>query len=174
MRREEHCTVIMVNPNMREHKLNPGAVICTLLHEMIHAYLCRYGCAGGEGSACGTEVCRHLNRANRGVTGHGRAWQHLAKAIEDSLPEILGFRGRLGRQECAVQELSAFGFRPSECDIAVLHDEATVCITSRMRRWLDDGDMAWKSAMQDRRGAQKEAKRVKRRRSIGSCKNVCV
>ncbi|KAK4543952.1 hypothetical protein LTR36_004726 [Oleoguttula mirabilis] len=172
-RRCEHYTRIVINPNLPYHKLNPSAIICTLLHEMVHAYLGRYGCAGGEGSACGTDLCQHLNKANRGTTGHGRAWQHIAKAIEDRLQGILGFRGRLGRQECAVQEVRQFGFRPSPCDIETLHDESTVYVTSCLRRWFDDGDMEWKATVQSRK-THHETRRVKRRRSIGSCRNVCV
>ena len=68
-------TVIQINPDMRYHKLNARAVICTLLHEMIHTYLGRYGCFGGQGSACGSEICQRLYRDNHSASGSGRAWQ---------------------------------------------------------------------------------------------------
>ncbi|KAK5132174.1 hypothetical protein LTR08_000331 [Meristemomyces frigidus] len=163
---------IAINPEMVYHKLNPSAVICTLLHEMTHAFLGLYSCTGGKGSACGSELCKQLGKDIRGKTGHGRAWQHITKAIEDRLPDILGFAGRLGRQECAVQEIQTFGFRPSDCDMKALHGEITVAVQVRKRKWFDDGDVELKAATQEQK-AKDLPKRAKRRRwSIGACKNL--
>lgn len=164
-------TIVFINPDISFHKLNPGAICCTILHEMGHAFLGRYGCLGGDGSACETALCRQVNKLSQGRTGHGRAWQYLAKAIEEKLPDVLGFKGRLGRQECMLQELDALGFRPSECDISNLYSDFGRLVRLNKRRWFDDSDIRRKAALRDRR-LGKVKKRTKRRWSIGVCQGL--
>ncbi|TKA82009.1 hypothetical protein B0A55_01738 [Friedmanniomyces simplex] len=128
-------STIVLNPQMKLHKLAPTAVLCTILHEMIHAFLGLYNCYGGEGSSCGDEVCAHLSADNLGGSGHGRAWQYMAQGIEAEMSRLLGFSGRLGRQECAVKEIAALGFRPSKCDLRTLYNDFDVATQEAEDDW---------------------------------------
>lgn len=129
------CSTIALNPNMRLHILSPRAVLCTLLHEMIHAYLGRYSC---RGITCGSLICSELSRQNIGQSGHGRAWQYMAKAIEERLSDLLDFKGRLGREECAFAEITNIGFRPSVCDAKRLFPTFSARLACMMPKAMDD------------------------------------
>ncbi|TKA81995.1 hypothetical protein B0A55_01741 [Friedmanniomyces simplex] len=106
-------STIVLNPQMKLHKLAPTAR-----------------------ESCGDEICAHLSAENLGASGHGRAWQYMAQGIEAEISRLLGFSGRLGRQECAVKEIAALGFRPTECDLRTFYSEFDVAETSlKGRGW---------------------------------------
>jgi hypothetical protein len=58
--------------------------VSTVVHELIHAFLDSLGC-----SKCASN---HENMSN-----HGRAFQILAKAIEEQAPRLIGLQLNLGR-----------------------------------------------------------------------------
>lgn len=138
-------------------------MLCTLLHEMIHAFLGRYGCLGWAEGGCGSDACVSLSYENFGKTGHGRAWQYIARTIEAALPRLLGFKGRLGREEGFLTEMNSLGFRPSECDIANHYGGFTGFVRQNLWTSFDDEDV---SRAKIRRRFNRPCWRRKRRWSI--------
>lgn len=161
---------IVLNPQRHSHRLAPPAVLCTILHEMLHIFLCLYSCRGGVAS-CGNEVCEYLRVDNLGIGGHGRAWQYMAQKIEAEMPRLLGFGGRLGRQECALKEIVTLGFRPSSCDIQSLYSGFDVQVQIHLRTSFDDLDVI--RPRLSRRSIIGSSKR-KRRRTVGICERLVV
>jgi len=143
----DHGVIILLNPRHRFHINSPSGLLRTLLHEMIHAFLELYACYPAA-SGCNNDACKILSLQNRGATGHGRAWQYLAKAIEDASPRLLpGIEIWLGREEVCLKEkraaivlaskdILASGWTPSICD-----------------RWLFDRYLPW-----DRCGFRKHSR----------------
>ncbi|KAF2215647.1 hypothetical protein CERZMDRAFT_94049 [Cercospora zeae-maydis SCOH1-5] len=70
-----------------------------LLHEMVHCFLARYTCYPWQSKhrGCAISGCGLSYQFSIGPGGHGRAWQYLAKTIEDRMPELLQLPGNLGR-----------------------------------------------------------------------------
>ncbi|KAF1937663.1 hypothetical protein EJ02DRAFT_49275 [Clathrospora elynae] len=64
----------------------------TTLHELIHAYLGQFGC----------EECRTYKE---NMSDHGRAFQILAKAIEEQSLRLLGLELNLGRLDGMVADM---------------------------------------------------------------------
>ena len=103
-------SVIWINADYPAHFLSLKALMDTLLHELCHVFLQRHSCYLGGGFGCErNQVCVELCQENYGTTGHGRAWQTIAAAVEKAAPGLLGIEWRLdlGRVECAVQEIIA-------------------------------------------------------------------
>ncbi|KAK3110429.1 hypothetical protein LTR53_015286 [Teratosphaeriaceae sp. CCFEE 6253] len=163
-------STIILNPQKTQHKLAPARVLCTILHEMIHCFLGLYSCHG-DAAGCGDEVCASAFAESWGLGGHGRAWQYVAKHIEAELPRILGITGRLGRQENAVREIKAFGFRPSPCDMRGLYEDMEVSVRVYLRTSFDDLDLAGRGVVRSRAGV---ARKVRRRRTIAICEGIAV
>ena len=158
--------VILLNPTHPRHKHSPTNVLRTLLHEMCHAFLGQYSCY--DGASCNTGQCKQLCRQNYGITGHGRAWQLLAKAIESEAPGLLpGLSVRLGRREMALQEIERGGFWPSECDLRSLCREFEVVARVWMKKVVRDDDDDVMDRMLDRWGGRARPKPGRRRRSMG-------
>lgn len=94
---------------------NGHELLNTILHEMCHAFLQRHSCYNGGGDGCrGNQVCVELCQENYGATGHGRAWQTLAAAVEEAAGRLLtdhviGWKPDLGRLEAAVKEITTVG-----------------------------------------------------------------
>lgn len=102
--------VSLIELSLDHHLLRHSLEVClrTILHEMIHIFFGIYACyPWGRATSCSSKVCRTLYQANMGWTGHGRAWQHVAEAIEKVLPSLLGLRADLGRSCGAAAELQA-------------------------------------------------------------------
>lgn len=117
-----HCVLLVVNFNHRTHCfsggiLNLSGLIQTAFRAMTHAFFVILGCFNG--SSCGSVDCNILNRDNFGVTGSGRAWQILAKGIEDHGPRLLPNLGfALLRVHSMKGEARApGGYIPSDCDL---------------------------------------------------------
>ncbi|KAK5701004.1 hypothetical protein LTR97_005523 [Elasticomyces elasticus] len=163
---------IRINPQRPLHKSSPEAILCTLLHEMLHFFLVAYSCPGSRrDGCCDANICAFLNG---GAASHGRAWMHMAKSIEDEMPRLLGFTGRLGRQECAISEIRKFGFRPSACDLrSAAYYDIEVAVRIHLRTSYDDLETVVRS-----RGRsvlpQTTGKRARRRRTIGICEKLVV
>ena len=131
--------LILLNPHHNRHRRSPTGILCTLLHEMCHAFLGRYSCY--QGAACGTSQCRTLCDQNYGSTGHGRAWQLLAKAIEEEASALLtGLSVRLGRREMAMLEIERGGFWPSVCDMRSVRRDFAVVAKVWMKKVIRDDD----------------------------------
>ena len=69
-----------------------GAVVGTLLHECIHAFLMLYSCEG----YCGRQVCREHNDLVLGKSGHGHVWRDLAVAVQSITEQRLGILVNIG------------------------------------------------------------------------------
>lgn len=109
-------SLILLNAANVEMRISPDRAIRVLLHEMLHAFLGMYVCYPWDSSSPpstpkktkkGTSTssspcaahsdCARLYLANIGSTGHGRAWQLLARAIQAKLEkEKWGLRACLG------------------------------------------------------------------------------
>lgn len=148
---------VWLNPHHPVHCRNHQAMLETLLHELCHAFLQRHSCYRGQGEGCyGNMACLKLCKQNHGATGHGRAWQVLAAAVEQAASRLLvqrcGMRKLdLGRLEAAVNEMACTQTRssvggldsvgrwwPSKCDLEHLSGEGWWRITALMRSRDDD------------------------------------
>jgi len=99
----------------------------------------------------------------------------MAKSIEERLPDILGFTGRLGRQECAVQGINtSTGFRPSLCDVDRLYPEFGALVRRKLRRWFDDDDLKMVAGKRWQGDTQEQPRQTNRRRSIAACESIWV
>lgn len=78
----------------------------TMIHEMCHAFLKAYSCR-----SCS------MHQACDGATGHGRAWQLLAKKLEEAACVVLGSRADLGRGPSLLREVACSGRLPSCHDL---------------------------------------------------------
>lgn len=129
------------------HEFNHVAILSTLLREMCHAFLGCYCCE--DGNDCGTAECSALNKTNFGATSHGRAWQTLAKAIEDVAPRLFpDIRIDLGRREAMVKEIEKGKFRPSECDIRDFCGGFEVLVRVLMMNRVRSDDSAMRAAIE--------------------------
>jgi hypothetical protein len=142
---EGDLIVIRLNPYHPYHmissnqSLNSITLLHTLLQELINAFFDLYGCF--KGTTCGTAECRFVSRQNIGK-GRGRAWQMLAKAIEDEAPRLLpGFTPRLERRGMMVSESLQGGYTPSTCDLShVCGDLELLARVLQKVRTRDDDD----------------------------------
>lgn len=73
------------------------AILNTVLHECMHAFLLLAGCPDG---ACGNQACRDAWRERVGDVGHGDVWHSIAKAVEDWASSLLK-QSDLGRKDIA-------------------------------------------------------------------------
>ncbi|KAF2420523.1 hypothetical protein EJ08DRAFT_683325 [Tothia fuscella] len=87
--------------NNLEHIGELEIILGTLLHEMCHTYIELFTCHGnfkGGCSTCGiskkcrSKNCEDIYQLGLGVTGHGRAWCMLIKALEDNVERLLGIK----------------------------------------------------------------------------------
>ena len=165
------------------YRLDVFALLRTLLHEMCHAFLMQYSCC--MGISCGSEKCRRLYQTNGGVAGHGRAWQYLAKAIEDEAPRLLGWnRVCLGRRDMICMttassyrdhadvvvgcEILGGGFSPSACDLKELCGDFEVLARVSIRMRIRDDDLAMHYALQKWAGRRRQiSSRLRRVKSAG-------
>ncbi|KAK4543953.1 hypothetical protein LTR36_004727 [Oleoguttula mirabilis] len=94
-------------------------LLSDLLHEMTHAFIDQYACVGDR---CQRPLCKSLARANRGITGHGRAWYRIAEAVSHVAADIFHFRADLGIKSAIRREASTPGgvdpskHEPMVCD----------------------------------------------------------
>jgi hypothetical protein len=144
---EGDLIVIRLNPYHPYHMISPAQSLnsITLLHpllqEITNAFFDFYGCFNG--TSCGTAECRFVSRQNIGK-GHGRAWQMLAKAIEDEAPRLLpGLTPRLERRRMIVEDSLRGGYTPSTCDLRhVCGDlELLARVLQKVRTRDDDNKM---------------------------------
>lgn len=84
-------------------------ILCVVLHEMAHAFFDYYACYPWNKAHYTNSTCGRLYYLNIGMTGHGRAWQHLTHHIQKATRDALGFEGDLGRKAGMCQELNAGG-----------------------------------------------------------------
>lgn len=140
-----NCTraIMKINIAHRLHRpddlsRNMSKLLNTLLHEMCHAYLGLYSCHAG--SSCPSMTCSAVPfKQNHGSTQHGRAWQWLAKVIEDRAPLLLeGFAPQLGRYQRILVEIEKGGFRSSSCEIEKMFGDKGATV---IRVWL--GKTSW-------------------------------
>ena len=110
---------------------------------MVNAFFDLFGCYNG--TTCGKADCRFVSRQNIGNgRGRGRAWQMLAKAIEDEAPRLLpGFTPRFERLPIMVDESMQGGYTPTTCDLQhVCGDlELTARVLQKVRTRDDDDKM---------------------------------
>ncbi|KAF2433402.1 hypothetical protein EJ08DRAFT_707900 [Tothia fuscella] len=101
------------------------SIIGTLLHEMCHVILELYSCKGIHGGSknagfahiCRERICGQIWLMNV-VAGHGRAWQRLAKCVEENCETLLGIKTKVRSFGSLLDELRRpQGWRPSRCDI---------------------------------------------------------
>ena len=83
-------------------------LVGTCLHEMIHAFLWLYSCSAVL-PGCNTNICHDRRIRTEGLSGHGRAWHFLAKAVEDATTELLDVQMDLGRMEALNNEIARGG-----------------------------------------------------------------
>lgn len=88
-----------------------SSMLGTLLHECTHAYVNQLGCAG---SRCGEQSCKARFNPNVGNSGHGRAWQWLAEAVERVARSSLGIEVDLLRSPCFFKPAAAAVLRTCE------------------------------------------------------------
>ena len=135
-------TTIYINPTHPTHFLNPFELINTLLHELTHGFFQRHSCYSGGGEGCDkNQVCVELCRENYGASGHGRAWQKLAAAIEEAAPRLLScWPVDLGRAEGAVREVEGMGagWWPTRCGEALVDGDFSSKLGALMRSRDDD------------------------------------
>ena len=115
---------IAVNPDHDEDETQQrtsrsNAVLGTLLHELIHAFIGQFGCPS---SRCKQLSCQYRFDVNYGRTGHARAWQWLAEAVERVANYRLGIKVDLGRRFHSQIEYVKTGHEPSVCDAARCFD----------------------------------------------------
>jgi hypothetical protein len=81
--------------------------LCTLIHEAVHVYIEHWACCHCESYA-----------KNNGGDGHGRAWQLLAKKIEESISELLDLPIHLDRSDSLINHLRDGQNPPSRHDLS--------------------------------------------------------
>lgn len=149
-------SILCLNCTHSDLYFSPEETLRVLLHEMIHAYLqdCRaarerfrfYGMwfiervedgavplppppAGDwttTTTGCTTILKACIDDPDLGVSGHGRAFLHIAHAIEKRTGEVLGLGGSLGRGEAMLSELEAIANVIEECSIVPERDPREV------------------------------------------------
>jgi hypothetical protein len=109
-------TQLLLHPTLYRHHGDPTDLdvrwlsrVGTVLHELCHAYLKAYTCR----SCPMHDVCV-------GPRGHGRAWQLLAKKIEEVATRVLGGFCDMGRYQSALHDFEGSGVLMSRCDLGVL------------------------------------------------------
>jgi len=96
------------------------AIISTLFHEAIHAFLGRHGCR-----SCKTW------KENQMAAWHGRAWQLVAAKVEDVVPRLLGIPVYLGRFVGFISQWDNVSAMPSRHDMLAYR-------FSNMRTWSEE------------------------------------
>jgi hypothetical protein len=120
----DNLRMVKIGLNRCEYKVLPDhptlnrramARLSTLLHEVVHAYLCVYACTMCESSRISVMDAR----------GHGRAWQHVAGLIEHAAPWVLGVPLKLGRFNAIVKNWYDMKYWPTREELTEwkLHDE---------------------------------------------------
>lgn len=105
----------------------------TILHEMIHGFLFQYACEPCTASAD--------NVKNHG--GHGRAWQLIAKAVEDEASRLLGTEVDLGGSTRCIR--SWCGSRTSRACIRCM---IWKCMGSWIgRAWVVGDRLRWREVL---------------------------
>lgn len=89
---------------------------------MIHSYLSRYTCYPWRRVQCAIGSCGQSYSIHLGVSGHGRAFQYIAKAVEDNAVRLLGISCALGRQCAAMSEHMRGGYLPCRKDLRRLYN----------------------------------------------------
>jgi len=111
--------LISINPD-HDVEMVPSVSCCdailgTLLHELIHAFIGQFGCPG---SRCKQRSCQRRFDENYGCSSHARAWPWLAEAVERIPNYRLGVKVDLGRRFHSQIEYRLTGREPSVCDAA--------------------------------------------------------
>lgn len=101
-------SIISLNCQISRLFNRKACAIGVLLHEMVHALL---GVRQLDGAQKSHTMFR---RRDLGLSGHGRAFMVLVKAIERHMGELLGLSEDLGRLEGRMCELFAFVKTPFE------------------------------------------------------------
>lgn len=102
--------ILQLNCNHVALRYCAKRILCVVLHEMAHAFFDYYACYPAENKpGCAKGTCGKLYQLNIGLTGHGRAWQYLIHNIQQAMPQLLGFKGDLGRRAGMYNELHAGG-----------------------------------------------------------------
>ncbi|EMD86870.1 hypothetical protein COCHEDRAFT_1227903 [Bipolaris maydis C5] len=101
----------------------------TIIHEMCHAFLKAYSCR-----SCS------MHEACDGATGHGRAWQLLAKKLEEAACVVLGGEVDMGRGPSLLREIACSGRLPSCHDLEaygmnVVQAPAPVACVEKKEKW---------------------------------------
>ncbi|KAE9368670.1 hypothetical protein N431DRAFT_470356 [Stipitochalara longipes BDJ] len=96
--------VLPQGASRNDKELRLGGRLCTLLHEMLHAYFQIYN---GHSETPEIELL--------GATGHGWCWQYAAREIEVFMYKELSMNVRLGRATAWVQELAYY--KPDEIEV---------------------------------------------------------
>lgn len=134
---------IYLNSAKVEVKFSILPVAFLMLHEMAHAFLDRYSSRDQRSWELATAGKSFLF-TNLGITGHGRAWQLLVKAMEDHLGLVLGITGRLGREEGLIIELEAGGCVPCAHEVELLYPTFNrYSWFQNAMRAKDDTDLQW-------------------------------
>lgn len=128
--------LVLLNSDFDLRSMTRKLVLAVVLHEMIHAFLGLYVCYPWAKVACAKGICGKLYTANYGLSGHGRAFHHIAKAIESNMGTILGFTAWLGRDDGCATEHSAGGPRPCKRDMERLYE--WMLETQKVSRSCDD------------------------------------
>ena len=113
------CMVSDDNTEAFEHHKMLG-IISTLIHEATHVFLEKYGC----------HWCEPL-RENQQAGCHGRPWQLISAALEDSVPRLLGIPFKSGRFFSSLLRWSEHPYVPSRHDMAVYK-------FSKVQLWSDN------------------------------------
>lgn len=87
----------------------------TLLHEMVHAFLAQNSCKAKQAEH--SVGCKQLQDVNRGSLGHGRAFQWLARAIEEVAGRQLGLYVEVGDTSSLDREIRDSHIHPSAHDL---------------------------------------------------------
>ncbi|KAH7357565.1 hypothetical protein BKA66DRAFT_445598 [Pyrenochaeta sp. MPI-SDFR-AT-0127] len=106
-------THVLLHPTMYRHSTDAEDSdvrwrnrVGTLLHEMCHAFLKAYTC----------RACPMQERCV-GARGHGRAWQILAKKVEQVVSGIMGGYVDMGRFPSLLHDMEGHGRVPSNHDL---------------------------------------------------------
>ncbi|CAK3737432.1 Hypothetical predicted protein [Lecanosticta acicola] len=110
--------LLILNKSHVEMQINMRRVLRVILHEMVHVFFGLYTCYPWCEAkiSCARGDCGKLYTGNLGLSGHGRAWQYLTKAIEAKLPSVLGLKGPLGCHDGVVSELERRASAPCSRD----------------------------------------------------------
>ncbi|KXT05606.1 hypothetical protein AC578_5618 [Pseudocercospora eumusae] len=108
--------IVRLNASIHSLQCSRVLAIRVILHEMVHAFLSRYTCYPWHTVECASGRCGQSYRVHVGVSGHGRAFHYIAKAIEDDSFRLLGLQLPLGRGYGSVTELMGGGGFPCHRD----------------------------------------------------------